>query len=224
MTIKAFLFDLDGTLLDTALDFVAIINSMRQQRGMAPADPEAIRRQASSGARAMLCSGLGLSANSDSLDQATEEFLRRYRTHCARLTSPFPGIVELLELIEREQLHWGVATNKPRHFSELILQQLGLMPRLATLVCPEQVQQAKPAPDMLLLACRQIDIDPAEAIYIGDDLRDIQAARQAGMRSIAVGYGYHPASEQPERWGADYYVADSSELVSLAKSLLSLQE
>lgn len=222
MDIKAFLFDLDGTLLDTALDFIAIIQHMRQQQGMPPIEPTIIRQLASSGARAMVSAGLELAADSPELEQHTTEFLQHYQQDYARLTRPFAGVQQLLDLLHQQQIPWGVATNKPQHFAAPILEQLGLRQHMACLICPEQVAQAKPAPDMLLLACQQLGIAPQQAIYLGDDQRDIQAAQQAQMPSIAVGYGYHPAHEQPQNWGADFYIATSEQLADSVKSILSL--
>lgn len=219
MEIKAVLFDLDGTLLDTARDFIAIAQKMRSQRQLAPVADDLIRQQASSGARAMVKTALELDDDSPQLSQATEEFLRHYRSSCARYTRPFDGINQLLEQLEHQQIRWGIATNKPLHFTELILQQLGLLHRLSCMICPEHVSQSKPAPDMLLLACRQLGLEPHQAIYLGDDERDILAARQAGMPSLAVGYGYHPANSTPKSWGADFYIARAADLPDFFQSL-----
>ncbi len=148
------------------------------------------------------------------------KFLQRYAQQPCLHSRLFPGLPELLDLLAQRSLSLGIVTNKPQQFSRPILQALQLEQRFAVLVCPEQANQPKPAPDMLLLACQQLSIEPQQAIYLGDDLRDIQAAQSAGMPSMAVGYGYHGPDENPATWGATYYVPHSTQLASALLALL----
>lgn len=220
MTIRAVLFDLDGTLLDSALDFIAILQHMRAEHGLPAMNEQLIRQRVSAGAADMVALALETGPEHAAFDALKEDFLQRYSQNYCTHSRLFAGLPELLEQLEERQIAWGVATNKPEHFARPILHALQLEQRAATLVCPEQVKQAKPAPDMLLLACEQLGISPQQAIYLGDDRRDIQAAQAANMPSIAVGYGYHGPDENPQDWGATHYVKDSTQLTATLLSLL----
>lgn len=216
MRIRAILFDMDGTLIDSAPDFIAVVQAMRAARELPAADPHAIRAAVSGGARSMVAAAFDVPLDSAEFEALRAEFLQRYQTQCAVLSQPFPGMLALLSDIERAHLRWGVATNKPQRYAEIIMQQLALATRAAVLMCPEQVNgRSKPAPDMLLLACTQLQLKPEEVLYIGDDARDIDAGRAAGMRTLAVGYGYLHPDDNPHHWGADAVVASVSELRSV---------
>lgn len=224
MNIRAVLFDLDGTLVDSAQDFIAILQQMRHERGMLAIDESCIRQQASAGAVAMVSTALELTANDAEFSACKDDFLQRYQDSCTHYTRPFAGLPELLNHLDQHRIPWGVATNKPVQFAEPVLQQLGLLERMAVLVCPEHVSQAKPAPEMLLLACQKLAIAPKHTIYLGDDQRDIQAAKAAEMPSIAVGYGYHKHTDNPQSWGADHFIAQSEQLLAELKPLLFTNE
>ena len=212
MALRAILFDMDGTLLDTAPDFVAVCQAMRATHGLTPADEQRIRDVVSGGARAMVCATFDLDAGAEGFEALRLEFLERYQEHCAVLSKPFAGMPELLADIEAAHLKWGVATNKPVIFAEPIMQQLELADRSAVLVCPDHVQRSKPAPDMLLLACEKIGIAPQDTLFIGDDARDIEAGRAAGCKTAAVTYGYIHPEDNPRHWGADVVVDHPLEL------------
>jgi phosphoglycolate phosphatase len=212
MRLRAVLFDMDGTLVDSAPDFIAVCQAMRAVRGLAPLEPRRIRDQVSGGARAMVTCAFGLDPEHPEFDALRREFLERYQEHCAVLTRPFDGIPELLADLERARLRWGVATNKPLHYAEPIMRQLQLAERAAVLVCPEHVTRSKPDPEMLLLACQQLDLDPHQVLYVGDDERDIAAGRAAGTRTVAVRYGYIHPDDNPGHWGADLVIDHPSEL------------
>lgn len=220
MTIRAVLFDLDGTLLDSALDFIAILQRMRAEHSLPAMDEQLIRQRVSAGAAAMVALALEAEPEDAGFDVLKEEFLQRYSQHYCTHSCLFAGLPELLEQLEDRQVAWGIATNKPEQFARPILHSLQLQHRAATLVCPEHVKRVKPAPDMLLLACEQLDISPQQTIYLGDDQRDIQAATAAHMPSIAVGYGYHGPDENPQDWGATHYVKDTAQLTATLLSLL----
>lgn len=217
---QAVLFDLDGTLLDSARDFIAILQQMRAEQDLPPMAERLIQQKVSAGAAAMVSLALETGPGQPNFDTLKNDFLQRYAQQPCVHSRLFDGLPELLELLELNGIAWGIATNKPEHFARPIVQALQLEQRAAVLVCPEQVSQPKPAPDMLLLACQQLSIEPQQAIYLGDDLRDIQAAQSAGMPSMAVGYGYHGPDENPATWGATHYVPHSTQLASALLALL----
>ena len=220
MRLRAVLFDMDGTLLDSAPDFIAICQAMRAERELAPIADKLIRDQVSGGARAMVAATFAMDPEHAEFEALRLEFLERYQQHCAVLTRPFDGINELLEDIEKANLRWGVATNKPVRYAEPIMQQLGLAQRSAVLVCPDHVSRSKPDPEMLLLACQQLQLEPGEVLFIGDDERDIEAGRAAGCRTVAVSYGYIHPQDNPANWGADALVEHPRELRQLLDSAL----
>lgn len=216
MRIQAVLFDMDGTLLDTAKDFYAILQSMRAERQLAALNNElGFRQQVSLGAQAMVAYAFNLSPEAPELNSLRDEFLARYQQQHAQHTSPFPGVLTLLEALERRGIRWGVATNKPLHFAQPIMDALNLSERSTVLLCPEHVERSKPAPDMLLAACEQLQLEPRAVIYIGDDKRDIDAGRAANMHTAAVRYGYIAAGDNPANWGADAVLDSISELIPL---------
>lgn len=215
MRLRAVLFDMDGTLVDSAPDFIAICQAMRAVRGLPPLEPQRIRDQVSGGARAMVACSFDLDPEHPDFEPLRLEFLERYQEHCAVLTRPFDGIPELLADLESARLRWGVATNKPLRYAEPIMRRLELAERAAVLVCPDHVQRSKPDPEMLLLACTQLALDPREVLYVGDDARDIEAGRAAGTRTVAVRYGYIHPDDNPGHWGADLVVDHPGELRAL---------
>lgn len=212
MRLRAVLFDMDGTLLDSAPDFVAVVQAMRAARELPEVGAQAVRDVVSGGARAMVAAAFDAEQGSAEFEALRLEFLERYQTHCAVLTQPYPGIGELLDDIEHAKLHWGVATNKPLRFAAPIMQRLQLDQRSAVLLCPDHVAQSKPAPDMLLLACQQLGLQPAEVLFVGDDERDIAAGRAAGCRTAGVTWGYIHPDDNPDHWGADVIINHPSEL------------
>jgi N-acetyl-D-muramate 6-phosphate phosphatase len=220
MRLRAVLFDMDGTLLDSAPDFVAISQTMRAERGLPPISDKLIRDQVSGGARAMVAANFAMNPEDEGFEALRLEFLERYQSHCAVLTRPFDGMHELLEDIEQAKLIWGVATNKPVRYAEPIMQQLGLAQRSAVLVCPDHVSRSKPDPEMILLACAKMGVEPAATLFIGDDERDIEAGRAAGCKTAAVTYGYIHPQDNPRNWGADIVVDHPLELRSVLERAL----
>lgn len=212
MRIKAVLFDMDGTLLDTAPDFIAVIQSMRADRGLPAVDEKTVRDVVSGGARAMVASAFEVDPLNDEFDPLRLDFLDRYQDHCAIHSHLFEGMEELLADLERARLTWGVVTNKPVRYAEPIMQALGLAKRSAVLVCPDHVTYSKPDPEPVLLACKQINIEPQAVIFVGDDRRDIESGRAAGTKTAAVRYGYIHPEDNPAHWGADLVVDHPLEL------------
>lgn len=213
--LKAVLFDMDGTLLDTAPDFIAVCQAMLKAHGRAPIDDKRIQDVVSGGARAMVAATFDMDPEAPGFETLRQEFLDRYQEHCAVFTRPYDGMPELLASIEQSRLIWGVVTNKPIRFAAPIMQQLGLAERSAVLVCPDHVKHSKPDPEMLLLACSQLKVDPSEVLFIGDDLRDIESGRAAGTKTAAVRYGYIHPDDNPAHWGADVIVNHPSELLAV---------
>ncbi|MCQ4321326.1 N-acetylmuramic acid 6-phosphate phosphatase MupP [Stutzerimonas stutzeri] len=212
MRLRAVLFDMDGTLLDTAPDFIAVAQAMRMARGLDRVPDQQVRDVVSGGARAMVLSAFDVDPLSDEFEILRLEFLERYQRHCAVESKLYEGMAELLSEIEQADLIWGVVTNKPVRFAEPIMQQLGLASRSAVLVCPDHVSKSKPDPEPMLLACSQLDLYPATVLFVGDDLRDIESGRAAGSRTAAVRYGYIHPDDDPDTWGADVVVNHPLEL------------
>ncbi|WP_296255306.1 MULTISPECIES: N-acetylmuramic acid 6-phosphate phosphatase MupP [unclassified Pseudomonas] len=206
MRLKAVLFDMDGTLLDTAPDFIAICQAMLIERGFAPVADKLIRDEISGGAKAMVSAAFAMSPNEPQFETLRLEFLERYQKDCAVHSRLFEGMEQLLTDIEKAKLIWGVVTNKPVRFAQPIMEQLGLAERSALLICPDHVSKSKPDPEPLLLACKMLDLDPASVLFVGDDLRDIESGRGAGTRTAAVRYGYIHPHDNPDHWGADVVV------------------
>lgn len=206
MRIRAVLFDMDGTLLDTAPDFIAICQAMRADRGLPPINTQYIRDEISGGARAMVAANFSMDPESPGFEELRQEFLDRYLKACAVHSHLFDGMAQVLEKIEKANLIWGVVTNKPVRFAEPIMQQLGLAERSKVLICPDHVKNSKPDPEPLTLACKMLDLDPASVLFVGDDLRDIESGRDAGTKTCAVTYGYIHPDDNPKHWGADVVI------------------
>lgn len=212
---QAVLFDLDGTLMDTALDFISIAQQMRIEHGLPEMPAQRIREVISGGAAAIVKTALEISETDSAFETLRQEFLKRYETQCAVYTSLFAGMKNVLTQLEQAGIIWGIATNKPVRYAEPILKQLDLEKRCAVLMCPEHVENSKPAPDMLLKACEILQIAPKNVLYMGDDQRDIQAAEAAGMYSIAVRYGYIHPQDNPDNWGANAVINQPQELLDI---------
>ncbi|GFM72425.1 N-acetylmuramic acid 6-phosphate phosphatase MupP [Pseudomonas capsici] len=206
MRLRAVLFDMDGTLLDTAPDFIAISQAMLADRGLPAVADKLIRDEISGGAKAMVAATFAMSPQDPAFEPLRLEFLERYQRDCAVHSRLFDGMAELLADIEKSGLIWGVVTNKPVRFAQPIMEQLGLAERSALLICPDHVTHSKPHPEPLILACSQLDLDPASVLFVGDDLRDIESGRDAGTKTAAVRYGYIHPNDNPDHWGADVVV------------------
>lgn len=222
--IKAVLFDLDGTLIDTAADFVRIIQQMCREQNRPIVDAAAIRSQVSEGGRAMVKLVFPeLAVDDPVLWQHRQAFLDIYGADIAVDTTLFAGMDELLKKLEQRQIPWGIVTNKPRWLSEALLDALNLTQRCAVLVCPEDVKQTKPDPEPMLLAANKLGIAAQDIIYIGDHPRDIDAGKNAHMPTVLAAYGYLPPDsvDDLDAWGADYIIADVAALDQLLSHLLN---
>lgn len=222
---KAVLFDLDGTLIDTAADFIRIIQEMCRQEGREVIAADLIRTQVSEGARAMVQLVYPELDSRDPIFLAhRQRFLDIYGENIAVDTALFTGMPELLEQLEARHIPWGIVTNKPRGLSETLLAALGLTQRCAVLVCPEDVSNTKPDPEPMYLAAKNIDLDATEIIYVGDHPRDIDAGRNAQMYTILAAYGYLPLAHKDnlEAWQADCIIHNVPELQLKLQTLLQL--
>ena len=200
--IKAVLFDLDGTLVDTAPDLGHALNLQRARHGLAPLADEIIRPQASHGARGLLGLGFGLHPDDARFAPMRVEFLELYAGNICRHSRPFPGILELLDALEARGMKWGVVTNKPARFTEPLMSILDLADRAACIVSGDTCPQPKPHPAPMLAAAELCGALPAECLYLGDAERDIQAATAAAMPALVAAWGYLDAGDQPHTWGA----------------------
>ena len=218
--LHAVLFDLDGTLLDTAADFTAVLNSMLDEHGRPQQSYDAVRRKVSDGARAVVSLGFEQTEGSDGFADLLNEFLDRYLAQLSVRTTLFPGMADVLSHIESQGLKWGIVTNKPSRFTEPLLAAMQLQTRCETAICPDHVTHRKPHPEPIYLACKEIDCLPAKAIYVGDHHRDIDAGRNASMRTVACRYGYILENDSADNWGANYVVDTASDLIPLINKLL----
>ena len=212
--LKAVIFDLDGTLVDTADEFVPVVQTLRAEHGRDAMDPQRIRASVSNGARALVSLGLDMSEDAPEFESQRLRLLELYSDVLGSLAKPYPGIESLLRELEQRGVAWGISTNKPRQYTEPLLQRLAIQPQPGSVVCPDDVAERKPHPESLHLNCRELGCSPQEAIYVGDHLRDIEAGRRAGMYTIAAAYGYIEPGDDPNGWGADACVQCSTELLS----------
>ena len=210
----AVLFDLDGTLVDTAPDFVRVLNDLRLKYGRPALAYDEIRVAVSAGARAMIQVGFPEYAlDSPEFAALRQEFLDNYSLGLAQESRLFSGMEDLLTALESRNIPWGIVTNKPRIYSVPLLAGLALNERCQVLVCPDDVSQTKPHPEPMYLACNTLSVAPEHTIYVGDHIRDIQAGNNAGMKPIAVGFGYIPSHENINDWQADYCVDTVAALI-----------
>jgi N-acetyl-D-muramate 6-phosphate phosphatase len=200
--IKTVLFDLDGTLVDTALDLGHALNLQRARYGLAALADAVIRPQASHGARGLLEIGFDLHPDNPRFAPMREEFLQLYADNICRHSRPFPGILDLLDALEARGLKWGVVTNKPACFTEPLMSILDLAERAACIVSGDTCPQSKPHPAPMLAAAELCGALPAQCLYLGDAERDIQAASAACMPALVAAWGYLDAADQPHTWGA----------------------
>jgi N-acetyl-D-muramate 6-phosphate phosphatase len=215
MIAGAILFDLDGTLIDSAPDLAGAGNDMRLARGLAPHPLAHFRPMVGSGARGMVGRALGVGPEDAAFAALRDEFLQRYEARMTRETRVFDGMAAVLAQIEVWGLPWGIVTNKVTRFAEPLVRALGLLRGAAALVCGDTTPHAKPHPEPLLEAARRLGVAAAECVYVGDDLRDVQAGLAAGMRTIVAEWGYLGEGEAVHAWGADHLVRTPNELLKL---------
>lgn len=212
--IKAVLFDLDGTVADTAPDLGNALNRMLLARGLDALPITLIRTEASAGSRGLLRLGFNIQPSDDGYESMRDEFLDNYTERLCHDTVLFPGMAELLDELEARNLPWGIVTNKPARFTQPLIQLLGLTQRAACVISGDETAHAKPHPEPLLVASQKIAVTPSECIYLGDDYRDVQASLAAGMLPIVANYGYLGNGQPPETWGAKYLIDHPRDLLT----------
>jgi phosphoglycolate phosphatase len=209
---RAVLFDLDGTFADTAPDLGRAVNSMRTARGLGPVPLSETRRVTSLGARGLLGVGFGMTPDHPDYAAMRDEFLQIYENNLCCDTRLFPGIAELIDHLENMKLPWGIVTNKAERFALPLMQQLGYSTRAACIIGGDTTGHMKPHPAPLLAAARILAWSPSNCVYVGDDERDILAGKAAGMRTVAVRFGYLNGSN-PDQWNADLVVDEPLEIL-----------
>ena len=217
--VRAVLFDLDGTLADTAPDLGGAVNRLRERRGMPALPIERLRPVASSGARGMLGVGFGIRPGEPGYDELRDEFLNEYEAALDRDSRLFDGMTDCLDALAARGLRWGIVTNKIHRFTDKVVAGLGLAEGAAVVIAGDTTPHAKPHPEPLLEACRRLGIAPEESVYVGDDLRDIEAAHAAGMPSVAAGWGYLGEGQDASCWSADALIETPLDLLSLLDPL-----
>lgn len=215
--VAAVLFDLDGTLIDSAPDLAGAGNDMRVARGLAPYPFEHFRAMVGSGARGMVARAFGVGPSEEGYLALRDEFLNRYEARMTQATRVFDSMLPVLDAFDARALPWGIVTNKATRFADPLARTLGLWPRAAALVCGDTTAHAKPHPEPLLEAARRLGVDAAACLYVGDDLRDVEAGRAAGMTTVAVHWGYLGEGAAIEAWGADHLLQTPDDLLKLLR-------
>jgi len=211
---QAVLFDLDGTLVDTAPDLGYALNLQRERHGLAFLPETTIRPYASHGSRGLLEIGFGLLPTDASFEAMRTEYLDLYTQVMTRQPVLFDGMAEALQAIEQRGLRWGIVTNKPRRFTMPMVVHMGLDVRAGAVISGDDAPQPKPSPQTLLLACERMNIDPQTVLYIGDAERDIQAGQAAGMKTLVALFGYLASTDNPQAWGADGCIQQPQDLLA----------
>lgn len=212
---SAVLFDLDGTLLDTAPDFVTAINAMIAERQGTAADEAQVRIAVSHGSAGLIASIFKLASDHADFEPLRQTLLANYRQCLADRTRPFPGITAVLEALQKAGIPWGIVTNKPAEYTDAIISRLPWPVAPRAVICPDHVSRTKPDPEGVLLACSQLGIAPDRALLVGDHQRDIESGRRAGAITVAARYGYLAADEDPVSWGADHVIDRADQLLDI---------
>jgi 2-phosphoglycolate phosphatase len=211
---RAVLFDLDGTLIDSAPDLAGACNDMRERRGLAPLPFEALRPMVGAGARGMIGVGFGCAPADPGFSGLREEFLRRYEERMTSETRVFDGIVETIARLRSQGIAWGIVTNKMARLAEPLIRWLGLAESAGAIVCGDTTAYSKPHPEPLLEAARRIGVDASHCAYVGDDRRDVEAGRAAAMATVVAAWGYLGAGDPIEAWGADAIIGRPDQLLA----------
>lgn len=211
--VRAVLFDLDGTLLDTAPDLIFALNQLRLKRRLSELPLSAIRSIANLGSKAMIQHAFDIDETHAEFSSLRQEFLDVYQQHVASFTRFFPDIDKVLEHLDTNQIPWGIVTNKPTKPAIALLKQLNFDHRPGCLVCGDSLATYKPHPAPILHACELLKQKPADCVYIGDAATDVQASKAAGTKSLVALYGYIQEQEDPLSWQADGYINEPIEIL-----------
>ena len=215
---RALLFDLDGTLVDTAPDLVGTLYEMLGEMGVEPPAFAVCRNRVSQGARGLLELALGVTVDAKEYAALRSQFLDIYALRICRESQLFPGVAQMLKNLSEQHIAWGVATNKPTRFTKPLLAELDLLPPSGIVVTPDEVEQGKPHPAMIELAVEQLEVAAAECWFVGDARQDVTAGRGAGVVTAIAGWGYIEADEPTHEWQADLHFDDVAELAKVANS------
>lgn len=218
--IEAVVFDLDGTLIDTAPEFVAVVQRLRTAHGLSTLDPQRVRKMVTNGSGALVTLALGLDETHPDYPTQRDRFLTLYAETLGAESKPYPGLKALIKKLAERNIPWGVATNKHRIYAAPLMDIMAFEPPAASLVTPDDVTHSKPHPESIILSCKNLGVRPSNTLYIGDHKRDIDAGRRAGCFTIAATYGYLEDGEDPSQWGASAYVDSSEALVSMVLEAL----
>jgi phosphoglycolate phosphatase len=210
---QAVLFDLDGTLVDTAPDLGFALNTLLQEEGYVPLPDEQIRPVASNGSAGLLGLGFGITADDANFKPLQQRFIRLYQDNIARGTVVFPGMLDILNFLEKSNITWGIVTNKPAFLTDPLVKLLDLYERAGCVVSGDTTSHAKPHPAPMLHACDLISVAPEHCLYVGDAARDIEAGKNANMATIAACYGYIDENDDPTTWQADGHIHHPRELL-----------
>ena len=210
---KHILFDLDGTLVDTAPDLANSLNAVRQEKGLKRLSLSTIRPTVSLGGNAMIKLAFGLEEKDEGFEEIREAFLQHYYDNIVNESTMFENMETVLKHIEDNKFQWGIVTNKSEWLTKPLVIEMGLDKRAACIVCGDTTKHRKPHPAPLIHACKKMNVEPEDTIYIGDAERDIEAGRRAGTKTIAALYGYIEADNNPELWQADHYVNTPIEII-----------
>jgi 2-phosphoglycolate phosphatase len=211
--IKAVLFDLDGTLIDTAADIASAINAILISLDRAKLSDAQVRSYAGKGAKGLLELGLQMGTDDPDYELRSNEFLNYYEKYMLETSRLFAGMEQVLEWLDEKKIPWGIVTNKPHRFTVKILEGLLLHHRAACVVSGDSLKNSKPHPEPILHACKLLNVEPSDVLYIGDAEIDIIASHAAGVTSIAALYGYITEGDDPQKWNAHGYINHPSELL-----------
>jgi phosphoglycolate phosphatase len=215
---EAVLFDLDGTLADTAPDLGGAMNQLLQEQGLDPLPLEMLRPHVSSGARGMIGAGLGITPADPAYIALQQRFLAIYQDALCVGTRLFDGMAEHLDELDARAIPWGIVTNKSQRFAIPLMEGLGLRQRSACIVCGDSARRAKPHGHPMQLASAVIGVVASEIIYVGDDERDVISGRAVGMQTIIAAWGYLGNDKPPAHWGADAIAASPAEIMGIASA------
>lgn len=219
LILKAVLFDLDGTLVDTAPDLTYCLNLVRKDINLPPISLKTLRPHAAHGSKVMIDNGLSEITSPDEREKLRDQFLNYYQNNLSVKSKLFPGMTQVLTYLNQNNLAWGVVTNKSERFTFPLLAQLNLSPTNRCIVSGDTTPKMKPDPEPMLYACNILDIAAENCLYIGDAERDIIAGNNVNMKTMAALFGYIHSSENPYQWGADYYTETPIDIINFLKQM-----
>lgn len=208
------LFDLDGTVFDTAPEFLSCLNPLLHDHDLPALSLAQLRPVVSNGGNAMLKLGFGLDPDQPGFEEIKNKFLNLYEKQLGQNCQLFDGMSDLFDFLDNNQFTWGIVTNKPSRFAMPILKKFNILDRAKHIVCADHVKSPKPSAEPLLQACDKLNIQPTDCWYIGDSLIDVRASKACGMPVAIAEYGYFPENTNIQAWEADYYFSHPTKLIS----------